>query len=225
MDGRENAGTLRVSEIFHSIQGETSWAGFPSVFIRLAGCNLRCSWCDTAYARDGGSLLSIESILRKVDDCRGFHHITLTGGEPLMQEGTIGLLKSLSMEHPRIQIETNGSLSLAGIPPGVRKITDVKTPSSGEEGSFLMENCAYLSEADEIKFVIADERDYIYSMEFIEKNLAKSNGVINFSPLYGKMPDDVLAEWILESGKTLRINLQLHKILWPGGEPGTGGKP
>ena len=137
---------LLVSELFHSIQGESTRAGFPSFFIRLAGCNLNCSWCDTACARTGGRRMSIERIVKNAKKYPSIDHITVTGGEPLCQENAPALMKQLARSHT-VQLETNGSITLSVVPPEVRKIVDVKTPSSGEEGSFLIENLSLLDSA------------------------------------------------------------------------------
>ncbi len=210
---------LLVCEIFHSIQGETTRAGFPSLFVRLAGCNLDCSWCDTPQAREGGRPVPIRKIIGRVKACRGLNHVTLTGGEPLVQNESIALMEALVQEGFQVQLETNGSLPVRGVPAGVRKILDVKTPSSGHDGSFLMENLCFANARDEIKFVIADKDDYIYAKRFMKKNLEKSRVTVNLSPVHGTMPAPLLARMVLEDGLRARLNLQLHRILWPGGEP------
>jgi len=209
---------LLVSELFYSIQGETTRAGFPSFFIRLAGCNLNCAWCDTAYARSGGRRMSVESVVETVTKHPGIHHITVTGGEPLCQDGAVELLRRLVVAHD-VQLETNGSMGLGAVPKGVKKIVDVKTPSSGEEASFMMENLSLLDERDEIKFVIADRTDYTFARTFVEKHLAKAPQVVNFSPVRGAMPPAELAGLILADRLGVRLNIQLHTILWPAGEP------
>lgn len=209
---------LLVSELFYSIQGETTRAGFPSFFIRLAGCNLNCAWCDTAYARTGGRRMSVEGLIEIVTKHPRAHHITVTGGEPLCQDGAVELMRRLLVSHD-IQLETNGSLGLGAVPKGVRKIVDVKTPFSGEAGSFRMENLSLLDERDEIKFVIADRKDYAFARAFVEKHLAKAPPVVNFSPVRGAMPPAELAGLILADGLAVRLNIQLHTVLWPAGEP------
>jgi len=209
---------LLVSELFYSIQGETTRSGFPSFFIRLAGCNLNCAWCDTFYARTGGRRMAMERILDAVTKHPHADHITITGGEPLCQEGTIGLMRRLCASR-RIRLETNGSRDLSEVPVEVVKIVDVKTPSSGEEGSFLMENLAFLTERDELKFVIADRADYDFARTFVKKHLAKPGPVINLSPVRGVMDPAELARLILADGHGLRLNMQLHTVLWPEGEP------
>ncbi len=210
---------LNVNELFYSIQGETTRAGLPSFFIRLAGCNLDCSYCDTRYARTERTSMPVRDIVRAATHYESAHHITITGGEPLLQPDTIVLMEMLLERNIPLQVETNGSISLHGVPAKVRKIVDVKTPSSGEEGSFLMGNLNHISADDEIKFVISDRSDYDYCRAFVKKYLEKKECIINFSPVYGKMQIASLAEAILADRLPVRLNLQLHKIIWPGGEP------
>jgi 7-carboxy-7-deazaguanine synthase len=214
---------MNVIEIFYSIQGETTRAGFPSVFIRLAGCNLECSYCDTVYARtaSSGREMLIKDIIHETESYENIDHVTITGGEPLIQEDTIDLMNKLIEKGYSVQLETNGSISLKDVPYKVRKIVDVKTPSSGHAGSFLIKNLKYLNHSDEIKFVIFDIDDYKFSVEFIKKNTDVENTVVNFSPVFGKISGDRLAELILVDRLPVRLNLQLHKILWPEGEPKT----
>ncbi len=212
---------LIVNEIFYSIQGESSRAGFPSLFIRLAGCNLKCSYCDTVYARplSAGEEMPVEQIIDKAESYRDFDHITITGGEPLLQPGSVYLMKELINKGYNVQLETNGSLSLEHIPARVRKIVDVKTPSSGEGSSFLMQNLNYLIDTDELKFVILNISDYKFSVEFIKNNIRNRNIIINFSPVHESISCAELAELILIDRINVRLNLQLHKVLWPEGEP------
>jgi len=217
---RSDKATLLVSEIFLSIQGETLTAGFPSVFVRLAGCNLSCSWCDTPGSRLGGTPMSVDAIARRVARRGRPHHVTLTGGEPLLQEHAPLLIRKLIGLGYRVQVETNGSVPLDAVPEGARIIADVKTPSSGHAGCFLIGNLEFLKPADEIKFVIAGREDYLFARKFIKKYLAKSRCTVNLSPVSGKMPPDGLADMMLRDGLGCRLNLQLHTIIWPGGEPG-----
>ena len=164
---------LNVHEVFYSIQGESRTTGFTSFFIRLAGCNLNCSWCDTlnARAKDNGKEMDIEEIIDAVKKSRPFHHVTLTGGEPFLQDGSRHLLQRLSEEGFMTQVETNGTILFNNIPDRVRIITDIKTPSSGEQGSFNEENLKYLRKFDEIKFIIGIMEDYQYAKSFIEERL------------------------------------------------------
>jgi 7-carboxy-7-deazaguanine synthase len=211
--------SLRVCELFCSIQGETAFSGFPSFFIRLAGCNLNCAWCDTPYARAAGTPMTADKILKAVIKHRFIHHVTLTGGEPLLQEHAPALMDMLLEKGFAVQLETNGSLGLQEVPSAVRKIADVKTPSSGEEGSFHMKNLGLLGPRDELKFVIADKEDYIYSRRFVRKFLEKSGVTVNFSPILELLPPARLAELILRDRLSVRLNVQIHKLIWPAGEP------
>ncbi len=209
---------LLINEIFYSIQGETVTAGFPSVFIRLTGCNLNCRYCDTMYARVQGKLLGIPHIISLIQKYPAAHHITITGGEPLLQPVVNELLAVLCDLGFTCQLETNGSLSYKGVPRAVRKIVDVKTPSSGESGSFWMDGLSLMGPKDEFKFVIADTADYEYARNFMNTNLMDCPSIVNFSPVYGEMPYEKLAGLILQDGLKVRLNLQMHKIIWCGEE-------
>ena len=204
---------LEVNELFYSIEGETLSSGFPAIFIRLSGCNLNCRWCDTPGAKEKGNSHSIESILKAI---AGFtaDHVTVTGGEPLCQTNSIKLMNGLLADGHRVQLETNGSISVKDVPASVRKIIDVKTPSSGEERSFCFENLQYVLNGDEIKFVIADRIDYEFSRDFMKRHLAGSLAAVDFSPAYGIMEPATLASMLLEDRLPVRLNLQLHTILW-----------
>ncbi len=206
--------TLNINEIFYSIQGESRFIGYPCVFIRLAGCNLRCKWCDTPYARKGGSPLNFSEIDEKISvyNCR---LVMVTGGEPLHQEHTLSFMDFLLEKGYRILLETNGSFSLEDVNRNIIKIVDVKTPSSGEEKSFNLQNVKYLTQNDELNFVIVDENDFKWSVDFIRKNDLENFKYINFTPAYGQLDDERLAEWILnEDLKCIRFGVQLHKIIW-----------
>ncbi len=211
---------LKVFETFYSLQGETTRAGYPSFFIRLAGCNLACAYCDTPGARSGGFETSVDPLLDELGLYPSSHHVTITGGEPLLQEEVYILIARLLEKKHKVQIETNGSIPLDRLPPEVRKIVDVKTPSSGEAGSFRMENLGLIGPDDELKFVISDDIDYRFSADFVKKNLEKCAATANFSPVYAAMDMTRLAGLILDDGLRVRLNLQLHKILWPRGERG-----
>jgi len=202
-----------VNEIFYSIQGESLKSGFTSLFVRLSGCNLNCKFCDTEYAKSGGKSMSIDSIISEINKFRAADHITITGGEPLLQNESINLIKRLIKNGYNVQIETNGSLTLKNIPYKVRKIVDIKTPSSGEAGSFLKENLNYLRKNDEIKFVISNIKDYEFSKKFVGTYLYDKKIIINFSPTYNVMPYKKLADLIMKDNITVRLNLQLHKII------------
>jgi 7-carboxy-7-deazaguanine synthase len=206
-----------VSEIFKSIQGESSYAGLPCVFIRLAGCNLECTWCDTPYARvpEGAVELTVEEIVGKARffDCR---LVEITGGEPLLQKNTGRLAKAFLDDGFRVLVETNGSISLAGLDERVVKIVDVKCPSSGHGGSFLMENLNYITPEDEVKFVIGDKADYEYARMFLEECLKDRTAKVLFAPVRPALDPKELAEWILRDCLSVRLQLQIHSYIWPG---------
>jgi len=212
---------LLVSEFYISLAGETSWVGLPCTFIRLAGCNLNCSWCDTPYARQGGEAASVEELAAKAVET-GTKLVCVTGGEPLLQQETPKLVKKLLKAGRRVLVETNGSLAIDTLPARAHRIVDVKTPSSGEVKSFLMDNLSRLTTRDEIKFVVANMRDFNWAVRFVKKNdLAERCGLL-VSPVWsiGSKPSDdrrfrqTLAEGVLTSGITFRYNLQFHKVIW-----------
>jgi 7-carboxy-7-deazaguanine synthase len=206
--------TLKVNEIFYSIQGETITAGMPSVFVRLTGCNLDCAYCDTRYARANGTDMEIGTIVQKIEQYPSADHVTITGGEPLAQPNAVFLMKQIIDRGWKCQIETNGSILLKDVPEKVRKIVDVKTPSSGESDSFDMRNLKYLTDRDEVKFIITDAGDYEFSRDFISKYHVKKGTIINFSPAFNTMVYQDLADRIIADGLHVRLNLQLHKIIW-----------
>lgn len=203
---------LKVHEIFYSLQGETTTAGFTSIFIRLAGCNLNCIWCDTPQAKTGGTDMTIDEIMMKVESFEPFNHVTLTGGEPLIQEEAMELLDRLTDNGYEVQVETNGSVLFDSMPRGVRIIADVKTPSSGEESSFKIENIKFLKKYDEVKFVIGIMEDYQFAKDFIKAHLEGVDCVINFTPAAKLMEPWALANLIIKDRLNVRLNLQLHKI-------------
>jgi 7-carboxy-7-deazaguanine synthase len=203
---------LKVHEIFYSLQGETTTSGFTSVFIRLAGCNLDCIWCDTPQAKSGGTDMIIDEIMAKVESLEPFNHITLTGGEPLIQGEAMELLDRLTDNGYDVQVETNGSVLFDSMPRGVRIIADVKTPSSGQEGSFKIENIKFLKKYDEVKFVIGIMEDYQFAKDFIKAHLAGVECVINFAPATKLMEPWALANLIIKDRLNVRLNVQLHKI-------------
>lgn len=198
-------------EIFASLQGESSYAGLPCVFIRLSGCNLRCSYCDTGYAFEGGEWLSIEQVLAEVKK----HNIPLvevTGGEPLCQKQSIPLMQALVESGYKVLLETNGSLSIADVPPEVVRIIDYKLEGSGEGGSFAEGNYQLLREGDEIKFVISDRADYLEAKEWAEARGREGLNLL-FSPVSERLKPELLAGWILEDALAVRFQIQLHKVL------------
>jgi 7-carboxy-7-deazaguanine synthase len=208
--------TLKVNEIFRSIQGESSLAGFPCLFIRLTGCNLRCSYCDTRYAYDEGEERFIDDIIEQTKTY-GFSLVEITGGEPLLQEDTPVLIRRLLDAHFQVLLETNGSIDISLVDSGCIRVIDVKLPSSGESKRNRLENLTILRAKDELKFVIGDQRDYHYAKEILSLIPKDVSGkiVVNFSPISEKMKPRQLAEWILGDRLGVRLNLQLHKIIWP----------
>ena len=205
--------SINVSEIFYSIQGETTRTGFPSVFVRLCGCNLDCSFCDTPHAKFNGELMTAESIIDTINKYSSADHVTVTGGEPLIQENSFVLIKRIIDNGNSVQVETNGSIDLSGLPENARKIVDIKTPSSCEVNSFNFENIDLLKSNDEVKFVISDMADYIYSKNFIKQHLLNTEAVINFSPAFNEIPLIEISELILKDRLNVRLNIQLHKII------------
>lgn len=210
---------LRITEIFYSLQGETTRVGLPTVFVRLTGCPLRCSYCDTAYAFSGGQNMTIAEILTAV----ARHHtryVTVTGGEPLAQKNSLFLLSALCDAGYEVSLETSGALDVSGVDVRVMKVLDIKTPASGEVKKNLWSNLTALHAHDEIKFVLCHESDYIWAKQVLrEHNLADKCTVL-FSPAQDQLSPTVLADWILRDSLTVRLQVQLHKLLW-GGQQGT----
>jgi 7-carboxy-7-deazaguanine synthase len=203
---------IRINEIFYSIQGESSRIGFPTIFIRLTGCPMRCNYCDTAYAFHEGSQKTIEDILKEIKRFPS-KFITVTGGEPLAQKQCLDLLKSLCDEGYQVSLETGGGLSIEGVDQRVKIILDVKTLKSGEVENNVWGNLSKIKSVDEIKFVILDKEDFIWSKNIIKKYSVNQEQVL-FSPVYGKLNPTNLSDWILQESLNVRVQLQLHKILW-----------
>jgi len=204
---------MHVCEIFHSIQGESTQAGLPCIFIRLSGCNLRCRYCDTAYAWEGGEELANSQILQRISQYPT-KLVEITGGEPLCQPDVFILLEELDKAGYTVLLETNGSLSVQKVPSQVRIIMDYKLPGSGQPDSFLIENLQYLKSGwDELKFVITNHNDFDYALHAIDQYKLHGHTLL-FSPVQGKLKPAVLSEWIVASGYPLRLNLQLHKYIW-----------
>jgi 7-carboxy-7-deazaguanine synthase len=205
---------LTVNEIFHSIQGESSYAGLPCVFVRLTGCDLRCSWCDTSYAFLEGRRREVDDVLSDVASY-GCRLVEVTGGEPLLQPDVYPLLQGLIDAGHAVLLETGGHVSLARVPPGVVRIMDVKCPGSGEAGRMLWENLAMLGARDEVKFVIGDRSDYDYAkMVLAREGLSSRVSTILFSPVHGQLQAADLAAWILADRLAVRLQLQVHKYIW-----------
>ena len=205
--------TLRITEIFHSLQGETSRVGLPTVFVRLTGCPLRCGYCDTAYAFHGGESRTLADIVAEVARY-GTRYVTVTGGEPLAQKHCLSLLAVLCDAGYSVSLETSGALDVKQVDPRVSKILDIKTPGSGEIGKNRWENLGHLHSTDEIKFVICDESDYEWARrELTDRGLDRLCPVL-FSPAHGDLAAEQLAGWILRDRLPVRFQVQLHKILW-----------
>jgi 7-carboxy-7-deazaguanine synthase len=206
---------LRVNEIFYSIQGESTWAGRPCVFARLTGCNLRCVWCDTEYAFHEGHHMSIDEIVERI---RGFRCklVEVTGGEPLLQKGVYALFDALLAEDYTVLVETSGERDLSGVDSRVIKIMDLKCPGSGESDRNRWSNLDHLTARDEVKFVIADRCDYEWARGVIHTRdiPARVNAVL-LSPVFGRLEPASLASWILEDRLPVRMQLQMHKHIWP----------
>lgn len=204
---------LRVSEIFASLQGESTTVGVPTVFVRLTGCPLRCRWCDTTYAFRGGERLTIDEILARVSDL-GLPEVCVTGGEPLAQAACRDLLATLADAGHRVSLETSGALSIAGLDPRVRCVMDLKAPGSGEADKNLWDNLDHLRPHDEVKFVLAGRADYDWAKDVLERHGLARRATVLFSPVTGELAPSTLADWIVADRLPVRFQLQLHKILW-----------
>lgn len=210
--------TLKIHEIFHSIQGESSRIGLPTTFVRLTGCPMRCVYCDTAYAFNGGSNMRLDDIMLKVAEL-GAPYVTVTGGEPLAQKACQGLLTALCDAGYSVSLETGGAMDIGEVDPRVSVILDIKTPGSGELAKNRWGNLALLKAQDEVKFVLCDRADYDWAkQQLAEHNLHLSCPVV-FSPVYSQLKPSDLAEWVLADKLPVRMQVQLHKILW-GEKPG-----
>ena len=207
---------LDVCEIFVSVQGESTLAGRLCAFTRLAGCNLRCAWCDTAYSYSPGigTQMSVDGIIGEIEKF-SVKLVEITGGEPLLQADTAALCDELLRRGYEVMVETNGSLDIGAIPKGVRRIVDVKCPDSGSGGSFLVDNINYLDKNDEVKFVIASINDACWAKEFCDLHNIPQKCTAIFSPVSASLPYDKLADWMVENHLAdIRLGLQLHKIIW-----------
>jgi 7-carboxy-7-deazaguanine synthase len=205
--------TLRVSEIFLSLQGESTRVGLPTIFIRLTGCPLRCTWCDTTYAFAGGETLTLATILERVAafDCKT---VCVTGGEPLAQAGCLSLLTALCDAGYAVSLETSGALDISAVDPRVSRIVDIKAPGSAEEAKNRWENIQVLGPTDELKFVLASRADYDWAKSVLVGRQLAEKCTVLFSPVADSLPPVQLADWILQDRLPVRFQLQLHKILW-----------
>ena len=206
--------TLRITEVFYSLQGETRTAGLPTVFVRLTGCPLRCQYCDTAYAFSGGELQSLDSILAQVASYKP-RYVCVTGGEPLAQPNAIRLLKQLCDAGYEVSLETSGALDISAVDPRVSRVVDLKTPGSAEVGRNRYENIQHLTANDQVKFVICSREDYDWAVsKLIEYRLEQRAGEVLMSPSHHELDARSLAEWIIADNLPARLQMQLHKILW-----------
>jgi 7-carboxy-7-deazaguanine synthase len=209
---------LKITEIFLSLQGEADTVGFPTVFVRLTGCPLRCQYCDTAYAFHGGEWWELQAILDRVRELSA-RHVCVTGGEPLAQRDCLPLLGALCDAGHSVSLETSGALSLAGVDPRVVKVVDIKTPGSGEESRNCYEELERLTPRDLVKLVICSREDYEWSRAKVQALGLPGRCTVLFSPSYQQLPARDLADWILEDRLPVRFQIQLHKVLW-GDVPG-----
>jgi 7-carboxy-7-deazaguanine synthase len=204
---------LKITEIFASVQGETSYSGYPFAFVRLAGCNLRCRYCDTTYAYEAGEEFPLDEVVSRVA-AFGLTRACVTGGEPLLQEEASALVTMLLDRGQEVLVETNGTLPLSGLDPRAVKVMDVKCPSSGEDRKMLWENFRHLTERDEVKFVLSTPEDYRYAKEVTARYRHERKWKILLSPAFGLLAPERLAGWIVGDGLDARLQLQLHKLVW-----------
>ncbi len=206
--------TLKVNEIFYSLQGESTYAGLPCVFVRLTYCNLRCTYCDTTYAFYEGEDLTIEEILARVEAFR-CNLVEVTGGEPLVQKNSLSLLRALCDAGYEVLLETGGHMDIAPVDKRVKRIMDIKCPSSGESAKVRWQNIDLLTSEDQVKFVIGDRADFEFARDTVFKYKLHEKCPVLFSPVFGRMENKTLAEWILEEHLPVRMQLQMHKYIWP----------
>ena len=209
---------LKIFEIFYSLQGESSRVGLPTIFIRLSGCPMRCHYCDTAYAFQGGSMMTIDEIIKTIKKY-DTPYVTVTGGEPLAQKEVLSLLKVLADQNYEVSLETGGGLSIKEVDPRIKIILDIKTPESGEEKKNYWDNLNLIHSKDEIKFVLCSREDYDWAKKILHQYKLTEKCDVLFSPVYQKLNTTDLGNWILEDHLPVRMQIQLHKLLW-GEKPG-----
>jgi len=210
---------IKINEIFHSIQGESTYAGFPTVFIRTSGCPLRCTYCDTTYAYYEGTPMSVETILERTRS-HGSRYVCVTGGEPLIHNEVITLLDRLVDLDYKVSLETSGNISCERVNPKVKKVLDIKTPDSGAANSFLLENLKFSDVNTEFKFVISSERDFDWAESYVTEFKLNGLGSVLYSPAFNKISEKWLANKILSNNSCARLQLQLHKYIWSPHERG-----
>ncbi len=210
---RRERDTLQITEIFHSLQGESRSVGLPTTFVRLTGCPLRCSYCDTEHAFQGGERLTLDQIVEQVD-ALGSHYVTVTGGEPLVQKAVYPLMRRLCDQGYRVSLETGGMVDISEVDERVERVIDLKTPGSGEVEQNHWENLQQLTPQDQLKVVIRDRADYEWLLPILKQHQLEQRCEVLLSPVQGEMDPTALAEWILEDRLEVRFQLQLHKILW-----------
>jgi 7-carboxy-7-deazaguanine synthase len=204
---------LVINEIYRSVQGESSWAGLPCVFVRLTACNLRCVWCDSTYTFYEGRRMSLEAVLEKVEEL-GDPLVEITGGEPLLQKGVYPLMEELLRRGKNVLLETSGSISVSAVPEGVVRIVDLKCPDSGEMHRNLLSNLDLLGSRDEVKFVIASRRDYEWARQTLREHEIHKRCTVLMGVVFGSLEPRNLVEWILEDRLPVRFQLQMHKLIW-----------
>ena len=209
---------LKIFEIFYSLQGESSRVGLPTIFIRLSGCPMRCHYCDTAYAFQGGSMMDMDDIMETIKKY-DTHYVTVTGGEPLAQKEVLSLLKVLADQNYDVSLETGGGISIKEVDPRIKIILDIKPPESGEEKKNHWENLNLIHAKDEIKFVLCSREDYDWAKKILDQYKLTERCHVLFSPVYQKLNTTDLGNWILEDQLPVRLQIQLHKLLW-GEKPG-----
>lgn len=205
---------LRITEIFHSVQGESTHAGRPSLFVRLTGCNLRCTWCDSEYTFHGGDWMDFDAIFDTLAQYPPCGLVEVTGGEPMLQRNVIPFMQELLERGYEVMLETGGSLDLSEVPEGVQRIIDIKPPGSGEVEANLWSNLDLLRAGDEVKAVLRDREDYLWARDVVARFALTDQVPVLFSPVFGVLSPKDLAGWILEDGLAVRMQLQLHKLIW-----------
>ncbi len=211
---------LLVCERFRSLQGETRWSGLPATFVRLSGCNLRCRYCDTRYAYDDGTPVALEALGAELEAAPPGDLLVITGGEPLLQPAVLPLMARLAAAGRAVILETNGSLDIAAVDPRVHRVVDVKVPGSGQEASNRWDNLAGLRDTDEVKFVVGSQQDVEFAFRVIEEHGLEGRCGLLMSPVVETLPPARLAAWILASHRSVRLQLQLHRVIWPDRERG-----